>query len=297
MSLALVIENEDDFVPEGKLKRPSGERDAQTIYMKEASSYQLLTREEEVELGRKIKKGCQDSRSKMIEHNLMLVVHIARKSWQQLPLLDLIGYGNIGLIIAAEKYDPEKGFKFSTYATWWIKQSIDRGCDDARRVVRVPVHKMKTVRRMMSAKRHLAKELQREPTHNEIADFIDVTRQEIDQLFDYAHQGVSLDQSVGDDENPLHHLFPDEDTIDPSLVVHDDWLQANIGSLINMLGGQNHVDVLYKRFGLGDEDPMTLDAVGKDLDITKERVRQIQLEAVKRLRWLLEVKGYEFADL
>lgn len=268
------------------------QRDATHLYLSEIGYSALLTPAEEVYLGRRIQQGDEVSRRRMIESNLRLVVKIARKYLNRgLPLLDLIEEGNLGLIHAVEKFDPERGFRFSTYATWWIRQTIERGIMNQTRTIRLPVHIVKELNLYLRAASRLTRSLDRAPSPEEIAALLDRPPEDVKRLLGLSGQMASVDVPIGrDGERLLLDAIPDEANADPSEVLQDSDLRAVIGRWLAQLGDKQRA-VVERRFGLNGFDKCTLEDAGAAIGLTRERVRQIQIDAIKRLRRMLQSEG------
>ncbi|WP_353570113.1 RNA polymerase sigma factor RpoS [Candidatus Albibeggiatoa sp. nov. BB20] len=274
------------------------ERDATRIYLNEIGFTPLLTPEEEVLYGRRARKGDMAARSKMIEANLRLVVKIARRYMNRgLALLDLIEEGNIGLIRAVEKFDPEKGFRFSTYATWWIKQTIDRAIMNQTRTIRLPIHVIKEINIYIRAARELSQVLDREPTPEDVAQHLDKPIEEVKRMLGLNERVTSVDTPRGvDSEKSLLDTIPDEQNPDPSILLQDADMVQHIDLWLSQLNDKQRM-VVERRFGLDGNEGATLEQVGIEIGITRERVRQIQLEALRRLREILEKEGFSVDSL
>ena len=282
-----------------KLKDASRrEMDATRMYLKEIEFSELLTADEEKHFTRLAQKGCERSRARMIECNLRLVVKIARRYMNRgLALLDLIEEGNLGLIHSVEKFDPERGFRFSTYATWWIRQTIERGLMNQTRTIRLPIHVVKEMNVYLKAERRLQQSLDREPTHEDIAALTERPVEDVTRLLALRDRVTSVDVAIGKDgERPLLDVIPDENNIDPSTALQDERVHGNINAWLQQLEGKQR-EVLVRRFGLHGHEKATLEEVGQELGVTRERVRQIQMEALKRLRRILEGSGYSADNL
>ncbi|MEK7990928.1 MAG: RNA polymerase sigma factor RpoS [Thiotrichaceae bacterium] len=275
------------------------ERDATRIYLNEIGFTPLLTAEEEVLYGRRARKGDMAARSKMIEANLRLVVKIARRYMNRgLALLDLIEEGNIGLIRAVEKFDPEKGFRFSTYATWWIKQTIDRAIMNQTRTIRLPIHVIKEINIYIRAARELSQVLDREPTPEDVAQHLDKPIEEVKRMLGLNERVTSVDTPRGgvDSEKSLLDTIADEQNPDPSILLQDADMVQHIDLWLSQLNDKQRM-VVERRFGLDGNEGATLEQVGIEIGITRERVRQIQLEALRRLREILEREGFSVDSL
>ncbi|MHB8715333.1 MAG: RNA polymerase sigma factor RpoS [Sulfuricaulis sp.] len=272
--------------------------DATRIYLKEIGFSPLLSAEEEVFYARKAQKGDGKARKRMIESNLRLVVKIARRYMNRgLSLLDLIEEGNLGLIRAVEKFDPERGFRFSTYATWWIRQTIERGIMNQTRTIRLPVHVLKEINIYQRAARYLAQKLDHEPSPEEVANLLDKPVEDVKGMLGLNERVASVDAPLDDDpDRSLLDAIADERTPDPEKVLQRDDLQALIQQWLNELNDKQR-EVVERRFGLNHREIATLEEVGADIGVTRERVRQIQVETLKRLRVILEKAGYSVDSL
>lgn len=268
--------------------------DATRLYLNEIGASDLLTAEEEIELGRAVKKGNEPARQRMIESNLRLVVKIARRYLNRgLPLLDLVEEGNLGLIHAVEKFDPEKGFRFSTYATWWIRQTIERGLMNQTRTIRLPIHVVKEINVYMRASRKLAQTLGRDPIPEEVADLLDKSVDDVQHAFGLYERSSSIDAPTGkDDLRPLVDTIADDNVNDPQEDVSDHDLGQELERFMSCLNDKQQA-VISRRFGINGFDRQTLEQVGADLGITRERVRQIQVDSLKRLRRMMEAEGLD----
>ena len=272
---------------------PEGQLDATRLYLSEIGYSPLLTADEEKFYSRKALKGDEAARKKMIESNLRLVVKIARRYLNRgLALLDLIEEGNLGLIRAVEKFDPERGFRFSTYATWWIRQTIERAIMNQTRTIRLPIHVVKEINIYLRAARHLSQSLDHEPTTEEIAEMLDKPIDEVKKMLGLNERIASVDSPMGHDaDNSLLDAIPDETNSDPVTLLQDEDVKANIEQWLEQLSDKQR-EVVERRFGLHGYDVATLEEVGNPLGVTRERVRQIQLEALKKLRDILEKDGF-----
>ncbi|MDH3638151.1 MAG: RNA polymerase sigma factor RpoS [Gammaproteobacteria bacterium] len=277
-------------------KAAAGERshsDATQLYLKEIGFSPLLTAEEEVYFGRLCQKGEEAARKRMIESNLRLVVKIARRYINRgLAFLDLIEEGNLGLIRAVEKFDPERGFRFSTYATWWIRQTIERAIMNQTRTVRLPVHIVKEINVYQRAAKTLTQQLDHEPSADEIADKLDVPVEDVKKMLDLEERISSIDAPIDSDpDRTLAEAIPDEKSPDPVELLQSERVHKYIDEWLDLLTEKQR-EVVERRFGLRGRDISTLEQVGSDVGVTRERVRQIQVEALARLRSVLEHRGY-----
>ncbi|MFL6621582.1 MAG: RNA polymerase sigma factor RpoS [Sulfurifustis sp.] len=272
--------------------------DATRLYLKEIGFSPLLTAEEEVYYSRKAQRGDAAARRRMIESNLRLVVKIARRYMNRgLALLDLIEEGNLGLIRAVEKFDPERGFRFSTYATWWIRQTIERGIMNQTRTIRLPVHVLKEINIYQRAARYLSQKLDHEPTPEEVAQLLDKPIEDVKGMLGLNERLASVDAPLDDDpDRSLLDAIADERTLDPEKAQQREDLQGLIESWLNELNDKQR-EVVERRFGLNGREISTLEEVGADIGVTRERVRQIQVEALKRLRVILERAGFSVDSL
>jgi RNA polymerase primary sigma factor len=261
--------------------------DALQLFLKDIGKVELLTAAEEVELAKRIERGDHRAKQEMVEANLRLVVSIAKRYRNQgLPFLDLIQEGTIGLVRAAEKFDWRKGYKFSTYATWWIRQAVARALADKGRTIRMPVHVVEKLNKIVRSERKLRGELCREPLAIEIARDVDLPLDEVEQILRTSQAPVSLEKPVGDEEeSEFGHFLTDENAPLPDEAA-DTTLRQEL--LRNILGTLSHRErrVLELRYGLGGEQPRTLDEVGRAFNVTRERIRQIENQSLKKLRAL-----------
>ena len=272
---------------------PEGQLDATRLYLNEIGFSPLLSAEEEVYFSRLSQKGDESGRRRMIESNLRLVVKISRRYLNRgLALLDLIEEGNLGLIRAVEKFDPERGFRFSTYATWWIRQTIERAIMNQTRTIRLPIHVVKEINVYLRAARHLSQTLDHEPSAEEIAEMLDKPIEDVKRMMGLNERVTSVDMPLGrDGERSLLDAIPDENNIDPSELLQDENIRNSIDLWLDKLSDKQR-EVVERRFGLHGYDPSTLEDVGAEIGVTRERVRQIQIEALKRLREIMESQGY-----
>lgn len=266
--------------------------DATQLYLNEIGFSPLLTPEEEVHFARLAQKGDPAGRKRMIESNLRLVVKIARRYVNRgLTLLDLIEEGNLGLVRAVEKFDPERGFRFSTYATWWIRQTIERAIMNQTRTIRLPIHVVKELNIYLRAARELTQKLDHEPSPEEISQLLDKPVEDVKRMLGLNERVASIDMSFGpDSDKTLLDTLTDEQATDPCELLQDDDLNASIDSWLSELSEKQR-EVVTRRFGLRGHESSTLEEVGREIGLTRERVRQIQVEALKRLREILEQHG------
>lgn len=266
----------------------SANLDATQIYLSEIGFSPLLSAEEEVYFSRLALKGDEPSRKRMIESNLRLVVKIARRyNNRGLPLLDLIEEGNLGLIRAVEKFDPERGFRFSTYATWWIRQTIERAIMNQTRTIRLPIHVVKELNIYLRTARELIQKLDHEPTAEDIARVLDKPVEDVSKMLKLNERITSVDTPfAGDSEKGLLDIIADEKGSGPESDLQDCDMKNNIVNWLNELNSKQR-EVLARRFGLLGYEAATLEDVGREIGLTRERVRQIQVEALKRLRDIL----------
>lgn len=267
------------------------------LYLKEIGIYPLLTLDEEIELAKKIKNNDNDARKKLTESNLRLVVSIAKKYvGRGLSFLDLIQEGNLGLIKAVDKFDYDKGYKFSTYATWWIRQAITRAIADQSRTIRIPVHMSEVINKTYRWSRNLLQELGREPTTAEIAEKMGVSEDKVREVLKISSDPISLDTPIGEeDDSHLGDFIKDETIVGPEEAASYTVLQDQIKSLLDTLTPREK-RVIMLRFGLNDGKSRTLEEVGKEFDVTRERIRQIEAKALRKLRHPSRarfLKGYD----
>lgn len=277
---------------------PEEQLDATRMYLSEIGFSPLLTPEEEVYYARQALSGNEAARKRMIESNLRLVVKIARRyNNRGLPLLDLIEEGNLGLIHAVEKFDPERGFRFSTYATWWIRQTIERAIMNQTRTIRLPIHVIKEINLYLRAARKLSQELDREPTPEEIAHTLDKPLEDVERMLGLNERIASVDTPIGKEgDRLLLDAIPDDGNSDPSRMLQDQDLYSVVDVWLGRLTDKQR-EVVQRRFGLNGHEKSTLEEVGNCIGVTRERVRQIQMDALKRLRRLLEKEGLSEAAL
>ena len=275
--LEITAENVDQFAD-----------DSVRLYLREIGKIPLLSNEEEVDLAYRIVKGEKKAKDKMVEANMRLVVSIAKRySGRGLDFLDLIQEGNTGLLRAVEKFDPDKGFKFSTYATWWIRQAITRAIADQARTIRIPVHMVETINKVLRATRKLTNELNREPTVEEIAKEMGMEPEKIDYVMKIKQDIASLDATVGrdgdDEDSVLGDFIEDEGRVSPEDAAAAQMLKEQIAEILSSLS-EREQKVVKLRFGIGGGRPHTLEEVGAEFSVTRERIRQIEAKALSKLR-------------
>ena len=260
--------------------------DSVRLYLREIGKIPLLSADEELELAQRVVAGDKDAKEKMAEANMRLVVSIAKRYvGRGLDLLDLIQEGNTGLLRAVEKFDPDKGFKFSTYATWWIRQAITRAIADQARTIRIPVHMVETINKLLRTQRRLTQELNREPTNEEIAQAMEIEVDKVEHIMKIKQDISSLDASIRDDEEDsvLADFIEDEDTISPEESATGQLLKEHVKEMLSALT-EREQKILRLRFGLEDGKSHTLEEVGQEFSVTRERIRQIEAKALAKLR-------------
>lgn len=262
-----------------------GTEDPVRMYLKEIGTVALLTAEEELELARRKTEGDPIAKEKLIEANLRLVVSIAKRyTGRGMSFLDLVQEGNLGLIKGVEKFDYKKGYKLSTYATWWIRQSVTRALADHARTIRVPVHMVETINRMSKMQRKLTLELGYEPSTKELADALDMTEEKVLEIMQIAREPASLETPIGEeDDSNLGDFVADNNTVTPEANIESVMLREHIDVLLKDLKDRER-EVIILRFGLRDGHPRTLEEVGKIFNVTRERIRQIEAKALRKLR-------------
>ena len=275
--LAITTENVDSFAD-----------DSVRLYLREIGKIPLLSPEEEFNLAQRILLGDKKAKDKMVESNMRLVVSIAKRyGGRGLDFLDLIQEGNTGLLRAVEKFDPDKGFKFSTYATWWIRQAITRAIADQARTIRIPVHMVETINKVLRTTRRLTTELNREPTNEEIAKELDMEPDKVDYVMKIKQDIASLDASVGregdDEDSVLGDFVEDEERISPEDSAANQILKEQLAEIISTLTDREQ-KIIRLRFGIGGGRPHTLEEVGSEFAVTRERIRQIEAKALSKLR-------------
>ncbi len=269
--------------------------DATRVYLNALSKSKLLSADEEKIYGRRVLQGDEDARKIMIESNLRLVVKISKRYLNRgLPLLDLIEEGNLGLIRAVEKFDPEKGFRFSTYATWWIRQTIERAIMNQTRTIRLPIHIVKEMNGYLKAQRALAQELDHDPSEEEIAAYMDKPVQTVSKMLKLNERVTSMDVAGGKNyDKPLVDFISDEKIASPVEQLQEDNIKDNVTHWIYQLAEKQR-EVIVRRYGLCGHQSATLEQVANELGVTRERVRQIQMDGLKRLKEILDAGGYSF---
>jgi RNA polymerase nonessential primary-like sigma factor len=270
--------------------------DPTQLYLREIGFSPLLSAEEEVYFGRLVKKGDHAARHRMIVSNLRLVVKIARRYYNRgLEFSDLIEEGNLGLLRAVEKFDPERGFRFSTYATWWIRQTIERAIMNQTRTIRLPIHVLRELNLYLTTARALMKTQDHEPSYLEIANALDKSLDDVKNMMELNEHMVSLDMQVSNENStskPLVEALADKNAIDPADALANEHLQASLDQCLSQLNDKQR-EVLCRRFGLRGYERQTLEEVGQAVGLTRERVRQIQMSALKALRVILEGQGLD----
>lgn len=262
--------------------------DSVRLYLREIGKIPLLKPDEELKLAYEVKEGKKEAKDKMAEANMRLVVSIAKRySGRGLDFLDLIQEGNTGLLRAVEKFDPDKGFKFSTYATWWIRQAITRAIADQARTIRIPVHMVETINKLLRTQRRLTQELNREPTNEEIAAAMEMEVDKVEYVMKIKQDITSLDAGVGreegDDDSTLSDFIEDEDATSPEDAATTQLLKEQVQGLLGTLT-EREQKILKMRFGLEDGKSHTLEEVGQEFSVTRERIRQIEAKALAKLR-------------
>ncbi|MGL4859137.1 MAG: RNA polymerase sigma factor RpoS [Enterobacteriaceae bacterium] len=294
------VELEKELADEELLAQDASQRvlDATQLYLGEIGYSPLLTAEEEVYFARRALRGDVASRRRMIESNLRLVVKIARRYGNRgLALLDLIEEGNLGLIRAVEKFDPERGFRFSTYATWWIRQTIERAIMNQTRTIRLPIHIVKELNVYLRTARELSHTLDHEPSAEEIATKLDKSVDDVSRMLRLNERIASVDTPLGgDSEKALLDVLADEDEHGPEGTTQDDNMRQSIVKWLFELSAKQR-EVLARRFGLLGYEAATLEDVGREIGLTRERVRQIQVEGLRRLRDILQTQGLNIEAL
>ena len=284
----IVLTDEDDVDMEKiDLSVPDGIsiEDPVRMYLKEIGKVPLLSADEEVELAKRMAEGDEDAKKRLAEANLRLVVSIAKRYvGRGMLFLDLIQEGNLGLIKAVEKFDYHKGFKFSTYATWWIRQAITRAIADQARTIRIPVHMVETINKLIRVSRQLLQELGREPTPEEIAAELDMPVERVREILKISQEPVSLETPIGEEEDShLGDFIQDDNVPVPAEAAAQTLLKEQLDEVLDTLT-EREQKVLRLRFGMDDGRARTLEEVGKEFDVTRERIRQIEAKALRKLR-------------
>jgi len=271
--------------------------DSVRLYLREIGKIPLLNPEEELSLAHKVKEGDKDAKDKMAEANMRLVVSIAKRySGRGLDFLDLIQEGNTGLLRAVEKFDPDKGFKFSTYATWWIRQAITRAIADQARTIRIPVHMVETINKLLRTQRRLTQELNREPTNEEIAAAMEMEVDKVEYVMKIKQDITSLDANIrdDDDDSTLSDFIEDDEAVSPDEAAASQLLKEQVKDMLGVLTDREQ-KILKMRFGLEDGKSHTLEEVGQEFSVTRERIRQIEAKALSKLRKHKDAKKlYEY---
>lgn len=279
--------DDDDNDDKMEIKVPKGIKvdDPVRMYLKEIGNIPLLTQEEEIEIAKRIEAGSEEAKAELAEANLRLVVSIAKRYMGRgMPFLDLIQEGNLGLMKAVEKFEYKKGFKFSTYATWWIRQAITRAIADQARTIRIPVHMVETINKLLRVQRQLLQELGREPTPEEMAVELEMDVERVREIQKISQEPVSLETPIGEEEDShLGDFIPDDDIPSPQDAATTTMLRDQLFQTLDLLS-EREEKVIRLRFGLDDGKIRTLEEVGKVFDVTRERIRQIEAKALRKLR-------------
>ena len=283
----IILDDEDEveIIDDVDVLEGVSTEDPVRMYLKEIGNVPLLTTEQEVELAKRVEAGDEEAKKQLTEANLRLVVSIAKKYvGRGMPFLDLIQEGNMGLMKAVDKFDDTKGYKFSTYATWWIRQAITRGIADTGRTIRVPVHMVETINKTLRMTRTLLQELGREPTPEEVAERLNVSVSRVREVLKISRDPVSLDTPIGEeDDSHLGDFIEDDSALSPADSAAFSMLRAELATALESLTDRER-QVVKLRFGLEDGRARTLEEVGKEFNVTRERIRQIEAKALRKLR-------------
>ena len=283
----IILDDEDEveIIDDVDVLEGVSTEDPVRMYLKEIGNVPLLTTEQEVELAKRVEAGDEEAKKRLTEANLRLVVSIAKKYvGRGMPFLDLIQEGNMGLMKAVDKFDYTKGYKFSTYATWWIRQAITRGIADTGRTIRVPVHMVETINKTLRMTRTLLQELGREPTPEEVAERLNVSVSRVREVLKISRDPVSLDTPIGEeDDSHLGDFIEDDSALSPADSAAFSMLRAELATALESLTDRER-QVVKLRFGLEDGRARTLEEVGKEFNVTRERIRQIEAKALRKLR-------------
>ncbi|BBH27722.1 RNA polymerase sigma factor SigA [Intestinibaculum porci] len=286
------------YTPDYQMSQEVKTSDNVKNYLSAIGEYPLLSHDQEVALGKRIQQGDKKAKDELINANLRLVVSIAKRyRGRGLALMDLIQEGNIGLERAAEKYNPDMGFKFSTYATWWIKQAMTRAIADSGRTIRIPVHMFENINKAKKVQRDLAQKLSREPTEKELATALGVSEEKVRKLLDLSLEPTSLETPVGDEEDSsLGDFISDDNTISPTQFTDNEALKDEMDEALKRLDPREE-QVIRMRFGLDGQNPQTLEEVGKEFNVTRERIRQIEAKALRKLRRFAKGQLHDFLNV
>ena len=293
-----LLQNILDIEVEAIKTKSNYDFDATRVYLNQLGRSKLLTAEQEILFGKKAINGDQEARNIMIESNLRLVVKISRRYINRgLPLLDMINEGNLGLIRAVEKFDPDKGFRFSTYATWWIRQAIERAIMNQTRTIRLPIHIVKEMNTYLKAQRHLAQLLDREPNAEDIAEHLDRPVSQVEKMLKLNERVTSVDVPNNQDfEKPILDTLSNENILPHDEKIQADGIRLNICHWIFELPEKQR-DVICRRYGMCGFQEATLEEVAQELGVTRERIRQIQMEGLKKLKEIMHTHGYSFEEV
>lgn len=288
----------DLLPPTPNAKKRRDDIDPTQLYLIEIGSSPLLSAEEEVHYARLALKGDEEARNHMVKCNLRLVVKIARRYLKRgLALLDLVEEGNLGLIRAVEKFDPERGFRFSTYATWWIRQNIERAIMNQTRTIRLPIHVIKELNVYLRKAREITQALDREPTYEDIANSLDIPPEDVHRLLRLNERTLSIDTPMSEEsDKPLLDALSDDEASGPADMLEESNMEAQLQKCLSLLTDKQQA-ILARRFGLLGHEAGTLEEVGEAVGLTRERVRQIQVEALKTLRNIMEAQGMQASVL